>query len=132
MAVREGGAAVRRVIIESPLAGNTARNIRYARLCLLDCLRRGEAGYASHLLYTQVLDDTSPADRELGMAAGFAWNEVADIAAVYTDLGVSGGMLAGMGRHESKGTPVETRVLPADLMALLDQGDMRSTPGAKQ
>jgi hypothetical protein len=37
--------------------GDLRRNIRYAQLCVLDCLQRGEAPFASHLLYTQVLDD---------------------------------------------------------------------------
>ena len=36
------------VIVESPFAGDTERNIRYARACLADCLRRGEAPFASH------------------------------------------------------------------------------------
>jgi len=122
---------MKRVVIESPLSGDFRRNIRYARLCMLDCLRRGEAPYASHLLYTQVLDDASPADRALGMSAGFAWNGAAEKAAVYTDLGISGGMLAGIERHNAKGTEVDIRKLPPDLMCLLDQGELRSTEGAK-
>lgn len=42
---------------------------------MLDALDRGEAPYASHLLYTQMLDDTIPAERELGIKAGFAWGD---------------------------------------------------------
>lgn len=122
---------MRRVVLESPLSGDFRRNIRYARLCMLDCLRRGEAPYASHLLYTQVLDDTSAADRRLGMEAGFAWNEGAESAAVYIDLGVSGGMQAGIDRHTARGIGVAYRKLPPDLMALLDQGAIRSTEGAQ-
>ena len=84
------------VVIESPLAGNMERNKAYARLCMLDCLMRGEAPYASHLLYTQCLDDTVPAERLLGMAAGFAWGDVAALRAVYIDLGISDGMRRGI------------------------------------
>lgn len=111
---------MKRVGIESPLSGDFARNIRYARLCALDCLRRGEAPYASHLLYTQVLNDATPEERKLGMEAGFAWNAAAELAAVYTDLGISGGMRAGIAVHEGRGTPVEHRTLPPELMAALN------------
>lgn len=44
---------MRLVIIESPFAGDVVRNLRYLRACMRDCLRRGEAPYASHALYTQ-------------------------------------------------------------------------------
>lgn len=70
---------MRRVVVESPYGSDDPkiieRNIRYARACLHDCLLRGEALYASHLLYTQdgVLRDEVPEERTLGMEAGFAW-----------------------------------------------------------
>jgi len=82
------------VIIESPYAGNVELNVRYARACMRDSLLRGEAPYASHLLYTQpgVPRDEVPEDRELGITAGFAFRRVADVIAVYTDLGISSGM----------------------------------------
>jgi hypothetical protein len=89
---------MKKVIVESPFAGNVARNLAYVRACMADCLKRGEAPYASHALHTQpgVLDDTLPAERELGIAAGFAWRSVADLTVFYTDLGWSGGMKAGL------------------------------------
>ena len=46
---------MRFVIVESPYAGDVAANVEYARAAVADCLRRGEAPFASHLLYT--LDD---------------------------------------------------------------------------
>ncbi len=110
------------VVIESPLAGDLKRNQRYARLCLLDCFRRGEAGFAGHLLFTQVLDDKNSAARELGIKAHVAWGSVADVCAVYTDIGISDGMQIGIDAHpeaEEKGA-LEYRKLPPNLMALLD------------
>mgnify|MGYP003693619951 CR=1 FL=1 len=82
------------VIIESPYAGDIERNVAYARACMRDSLLRGEAPYASHLLYTQpgVLRDEVPQDRELGITSGFAFRRLADVIAVYTDLGISSGM----------------------------------------
>lgn len=104
---------MRRVIIESPYAGDVERNEQYARACMADCLKRGESPYASHLLYTQpgVLDDTIPEERQLGIDAGLTWGDVADAVVVYTDLGVSGGMRYGIERHEAAGRTVEYRRL---------------------
>lgn len=101
------------VIIESPFAGDVENNIRYAKLCVRDCLARGESPYASHLFFTQagILDDTNPSERKLGMEAGFLWARFAHKIAVYTDLGVSSGMLAGIARHSALGIPVEFRTL---------------------
>ena len=104
------------VIIESPFAGDVEKNLRYVRAAMHDCLVRGEAPYASHALYTQpgVLDDTVPAERKLGMEAGFEYRRVAEKSVVYTDLGLSGGMKAGIADAESKGRPVEFRKLGED------------------
>lgn len=109
-----------RVIIESPLSGDFPRNQRYARLCAIDCARRGEAPYASHLLCTQFLNDADPEDRKLGMAIGSAWSEAGEKRAVYTDLGVSGGMSAGIEEARYQGQEIEYRTLPEELMARLD------------
>jgi len=89
---------MRRVIIESPYAGNIELHLRYLRACMADCLRRGEAPFASHGLYTQpgVLDDGVPLERAQGINAGFAWRDVADATVAYTDLGISNGMQLGI------------------------------------
>lgn len=106
-----------RVIIESPYAAQTRRDLRrnkrYLRACMADALRRGEAPYASHGLYTQpgVLDDRIPEERRMGIEAGFAWRAAADRTCVYTDLGTSGGMREGIAHALRLGHPVETRTL---------------------
>ena len=85
---------MKKVIIESPYAGNIEQNIKYARACLKDSLNRNEAPLASHLLYTQegVLDDTVESERMQGINAGLAWIEFADIHVFYIDYGMSKGM----------------------------------------
>lgn len=102
-----------RVVLESPFAGDVESNIAYARRCVKDCLLRGEAPLASHLLYIQegILDDTKPEERKLGMNAGFVWNELAERVVVYTDRGVSKGMEAGVALAQERGIPVEYRKL---------------------
>lgn len=106
---------MRRVIIESPFRGATpsdeARNVRYARSCLLDSLRRGEAPYASHLLFPQVLNDANPSERMHGLEAGMAWGSAADLVAVYMNLGRSEGMEHGIRAAEEAGLAVEYRTL---------------------
>jgi len=103
----------RRVIVESPFAGDIETNQAYARAALRDCLLRGEAPLASHLLYTQsgVLDDNNPEERVLGIDAGLAWGCLADATIVYADLGISRGMRYGIERAEREGRPVEYRQL---------------------
>jgi len=85
---------MKKVIIESPYAGNIEQNIKYARACLKDSLNRNEAPLASHLLYTQdgVLDDSIESERMNGINAGLAWIEFADIHVFYIDYGMSKGM----------------------------------------
>lgn len=101
-----------RVIIESPFRGQYARNRAYLLLCIRDSLSRGEAPFASHLFYTEVLDDREPEDRTLGIEAGLAWAKGADGVAVYTDLGISSGMELAIARHEQNGMTVHYRKLP--------------------
>ena len=85
---------MKKVIIESPYAGNIEQNIKYARACLKDSLNRNEAPLASHLLYTQdgVLDDSIESKRMNGINAGLAWLGVADLHVFYIDYGMSKGM----------------------------------------
>jgi hypothetical protein len=98
-----------RVIIESPYSGDIERNTLYARRALADSLSRGEAPSASHLLYTQVLNDSKPKERLKGMNAGFAWMEVAELTVAYVDYGVSDGMQTGIDRANKSKIPVEYR-----------------------
>jgi hypothetical protein len=104
---------MKRVILESPYAGDVHANVAYARAALRDCLLRGEAPIASHLLYTQpgVLDDLAPDERTLGINAGLVWGGLAEATVVYTDRGISRGMQYGISRAEDEGRPVEYRSL---------------------
>jgi hypothetical protein len=104
---------MRRVILESPYAGDIDTNVAYARACLRDSLSRGEAPIASHLLYTQpgVLRDEHPEERQWGIDAGLAWGAAAEATVVYIDRGVSRGMEYGIENAKKSGRPVEYRNL---------------------
>lgn len=107
---------MRRIILESPYAGNWLQrwlNIRYARRCVRDALRRGEAPIASHLLYTQrgILDDAKPVERQCGIDAVLAWMSVAEASVVYRDRGITKGMRLGIEAAKQAGIPIKYRRL---------------------
>jgi hypothetical protein len=78
-----------------------------------DCLERGEAPIASHLLYTQpgILDDQAPTERQWGILAGLAWRPAAELSVFYTDRGWSDGMLSALKSATEGGWPFELRSL---------------------
>ncbi len=84
---------MKRVIILSPYKGDVEANVEYAWSCVLDSMKRGEAPWASHLFYTQIMNDSDPAQRALGFECEAAWLRGADLIAVYLDRGMSSGMM---------------------------------------
>jgi hypothetical protein len=104
---------MRRVIVESPFAGDIRRNKEYLRKALRDCLGRGEAPFASHAIYTQagVLNDLDPEERTLGITAGLYWAAVAEATVVYLDLGITDGMRVGILDAQASNRPIEYRYL---------------------
>jgi hypothetical protein len=100
-----------KVIIESPYAGDVEAHEEYARECMRDSLNRGESPIASHLLYTQVLDDEVEEERDLGIQAGLAWAEVADKHVFYIDLGMSSGMTLAQKAAQKRDSIIEYRTI---------------------
>lgn len=109
---------MRRVIVESPYAGDIEANVAYARLCVRDCVTRGEAPIASHLLFTQpgILRDELPEERALGIEAGLAWAPVAECSIFYEDRGWSRGMVAALDRAKAEGRAFEIRRLVIEAL----------------
>lgn len=107
------------VVIESPYAGEVEANVAYAKRCVMDCLQRGESPYASHLFFTQdgVLDDLDPEQRKLGIEAGFAWRDRADVIVFYVDRGISRGMKASFKNipRTENGVPIQVRALDREV-----------------
>ena len=106
---------MKRVLIESPFAGEVDKNQMYARFCSHYCVTQlGEAPYASHLYYTQefILNDDKPEERLLGIDAGLVWGEAAQRTAVFVDLGITDGMCYGVMNAWDVERPVIFRNLP--------------------
>jgi len=58
------------IYIASPLSGDMARNLEFARQACRYAIAQNAVPFAPHLLYTQILDDGSPAERQLGIDMG--------------------------------------------------------------
>lgn len=114
---------MRRTVIESPFAGDEDKNRAYARQAMAHAIGKGEAPYASHLLYTQVLFDENPDERLMGMEAGFAWAAQAELCAVYVDRGLSEGMRAGIQLALKHKIPVEFRSLASRVGTVVAEYD---------
>lgn len=108
-------------VIESPFSApaieGLVRNVQYTMLAVRDSLNRGEAPYASHLFYTQMLDDNNAAERQLGIDAGLTISRHADQTAVYVDLGTSRGMEYGIDSARKVGRNIVRRCLFPSAMS---------------
>jgi hypothetical protein len=122
------------VVIESPYAGanliERRENELYAQRALDDALARGEAPFASHLLYPQVLDDNVPAQRRQGIEGQLAWIDLARSIVVYCDRGFSPGMVAAIRHCLRQGYEITIRTIasPPALAAWVDEELERAIP----
>lgn len=114
-----------RVLVESPFKASTKqqlnRNLRYARACIRDSVLRGEVPWCSHLFYTQdgILDDRIEEERACGINLGLIWGQLAQVSAVYVDLGISAGMRMGIDDAGNSRRRIVYRGLPFDELARL-------------
>lgn len=97
------------VVVESPYRGDVDRNIKYLKRAVSDCLERDEAPFASHLFYTQVLDDDSPEERYKGIFCGYSVAQYARKMCLYVDYGISEGMAEAIEFAQDKGIKIEVR-----------------------
>lgn len=106
---------MRRVILESPfrtsIDNDQTVHYEYLQTCIRNCLRRGESPYASHQMLTAALNDDVPAERTLGIKAGYEWYGAADMVVFYVDLGFSSGMHLARSMCIKGSVPFEERSL---------------------
>lgn len=104
----------RLTIIESPFApspqSSHEENLVYLRECLRHSWEQGELPFASHAFFPFFLNESDPAERQLGIEAGYLfWNllptdepwsveQSRPHIVFYCDLGVSPGMHAAFAR----------------------------------
>lgn len=107
------------VLLESPFAATcpeqAAVNVVYACAAMRDSIMKyGEAPFAPHILYTLpgILNDDIPVERMYGILAGLNWGQKASATVVYTDLGVTPGMQAGIESAQRSKREVILRSIP--------------------
>lgn len=110
------------IIVESPFAANLehsqAEHEAYAKECCLQVIDDGDTPYASHLFFPQFLDESDPADRDLGIRLGYQVAKALFNApytqvtvAFFIDMGWSPGMLAALEEYSGGGVRYEVRRL---------------------
>lgn len=67
-----------KVYVVSRYAGDTQKNVLSAIRCCKFVITKGKMPIAAHLLYPQMLDDSNPAEREIGIMFGIALLEMCD------------------------------------------------------
>ena len=107
---------MKRVFVCSPYRGDVATNVALARAACREVLRIGDAPFAPHLLYPELLDDDDQEERELGMAAGRTWLVAADEVLVVGP--VSDGMRQEIDEALARGIPVRYAETPRPPCAL--------------
>ncbi len=58
------------IYVASPYAGDTEKNVEYAKQACRAVMESGHAFFCAHLLYPAVLDDALPEERQAGIAMG--------------------------------------------------------------
>ena len=93
------------VYIASPLSGDVAQNLDFARQACRYAIAQDVTPFAPHLLYPQMLNDNDPAERQLGIDMG---NQMLELCRELWLCGdrISAGMEGERKLAESLGIPV--------------------------
>ena len=60
------------IYVASPYAGDIEQNTEFTKRACRHVMKEGHAFFAPHLLYPQLLDDSNPQERQLGLEMGLA------------------------------------------------------------
>jgi hypothetical protein len=102
------------VYIASPYAGDTEINVEFAVEACRYCIEQGYTPIAPHLIYPQILNDSVPEQREIGLELGKRLLEVADELWLCGDR-ISDGMYAELIAAMSLGIP-HKRVFAEEIL----------------
>lgn len=96
----------RLIYVASPYAGDTEGNTEYAKQACRTVMEQGHAFFAPHLLYTAVLNDSVPEERQAGMEMGKMMLAKCDELWVFGNR-ISTGMAAEISEAERLGIPIQ-------------------------
>ena len=94
----------RKIYVASPYAGDVDANVEAAIRYCRHVIDQGHMPIASHLLYPQMLEDSEPRQRELGLSFGLA------LLAVCDEVWVFGEISSGMAREIEEAKRLEKPV----------------------
>lgn len=94
------------VYIASPYAGDVEKNTRFAIDACRYCITQGHTPIAPHLLFTQMLDDSDPVQRETGLNLGHRLLAKVDEIWVCGDI-ISPGMASEIAEAAKLGIPIQ-------------------------
>ena len=94
------------IYIASPYAGDVEKNTGFAIHACRFCIAQGHTPVAPHLLYTRMLDDNDPAQREIGLNLGQQILRRCDELWVCGSR-ISNGMAAEIAEAENLGIPIK-------------------------
>jgi hypothetical protein len=102
------------IYIASPYAGDVEHNIEFAIEACKYAIQLGCTPIAPHLMYPQMLDDSAPDERALGLELGKRLLATADEIWLCGDR-ISNGMYAEMLEAMSLGIP-QKRIMSAEIL----------------
>ena len=97
---------MKRIYVCSRYAGDTAKNVAVAARLYRKVIEAGHAPFAPHLIYTRLLDDRNPSERERGTVSGLTFMAVCNEVWVHTADGASNGMGRELDQAFQLGRPV--------------------------
>jgi hypothetical protein len=104
---------MRCVLLEVPQGADAAAPAeKYARAAVADAIEKGEAPLVPRFLPGAPFDPEDMQTHELVIGMGLAWGRGAEATVVYTDLGITAPMAAGIRVAQAEGRPVEYRQIP--------------------
>ena len=101
------------IYVASPYAGDIENNIQYAKQACKYVLNQGKAFFCPHLLYPQILDDSNPEERKIGIILGMEVLKKCDEIWVFGE-NISKGMSEEIEFAKERGIPVK-RILQLDF-----------------
>ena len=104
---RETDTQAKVVYIASPLSGDVKRNLQFARQACRYAISEEMTPFCPHLLYTQMLDDSDPEERQLGIDLGNRMLRLCDELWLCGDR-ISPGMAGEKEMAERLGIPVRS------------------------
>lgn len=84
---------MKRIYVASPYAGDIEKNTKFAKKACRHVMNAGHAFFCPHLLYPNILKESCPAERQLGLDMGLAMLDSCDELWCYGDH-ISQGMMA--------------------------------------